>query len=148
MTMSAHSATVELWIPSEPGAIGKLQERFVREVTQCRYQGDVGFALVLAFAEALANAHHHGNREDQDKRIWVRYDLAAERAEIEITDEGSGFDPGEVADPRTSTNLERSHGRGLLLMRELFDEVRFSREGQRIRLIKRTRQCRMRDAAA
>ena len=69
----------------------------------------------------------------------VVYDVDDRRASITITDQGRGFDPGQVADPTADENLEKPCGRGIMLMRAYMDEVQFRRGGQQVRLIKRNR---------
>ena len=59
------------------------------------------------------------------------------RFEITIEDEGKGFERSSVPDPRLDENLEKLHGRGLLLMEEYMDEVQYSAGGRRIRMVLR-----------
>jgi serine/threonine-protein kinase RsbW len=56
---------------------------------------------------------------------------------VQVRDEGPGFDPAEVPDPRLPENLERTGGRGIFLIRELMDEVRFNECGNCVRLVLR-----------
>ena len=79
----------------------------------------------LAVREAVANAIKHGNRVDETKR--VRVDARIDEAEvvIRVTDQGPGFDPGEVKDPLAPENLLRPGGRGIFYMRKLMDQVEF-----------------------
>lgn len=116
----------------------------------------------MALNEALTNAMHHGNLEvpstlradDEsdyyflirqrqkslpycDRRVKVQFETSPEQIQIEISDEGPGFDPEAVPDPRLPANLEKLSGRGLLLIRTFMDEVRFADKGSRIVMIKR-----------
>jgi serine/threonine-protein kinase RsbW len=75
------------------------------------------FAVRLALEEALINAVKHGNRGDPSKQVAARFRVTAESVVMEVEDEGEGFDPAQVPDPLAPENLERSSGRGLLLMR-------------------------------
>ena len=54
-----------------------------------------------------------------------------------IRDEGPGFDPSTLPDPRDPSNLERTAGRGLLLIRTFMDEVTFNKAGNQITMVKR-----------
>ena len=69
----------------------------------------------------------------------------AARGEVLITvrDEGEGFDSRAVPDPTDETNLLLTHGRGLLLMQTLMDEVGFQGNGTVVRMRKllRRRNC-------
>ena len=94
----------------------------------------------MAMREALANAIKHGNKLNPDKSVFVRVCVEPkEELEIEVEDEGDGFDPGQIADPTSPANLMRSSGRGVFYMRQFMDEVKFAageRGGTRIKLIK------------
>ena len=64
----------------------------------------------LALEEAIVNAHKHGHRGDWENPIAVRYHVAEDGMVAEVEDQGSGFDPSNVADPLTLENLERRAG--------------------------------------
>jgi len=72
----------------------------------------------------------------RSKKVTVVSVVHAERIEIHITDEGSGFDPGDVPDPTAVENIERPCGRGLMLMRHYMTEVSFSGRGNSVRMAK------------
>ena len=93
--------------------------------------------LEVAAREALTNAMLHGNRADPHK--WVRlrlYGCPTDALLVVISDEGNGFDPAKVPDPRDPERLELSHGRGLLFMRELVDHVEYRKGGREVVLFK------------
>ena len=97
-------------------------------------------ALETAVREALANAVIHGNREDPQKRVYVNCRCALDgEVSITIRDEGQGFDPQMLPDPTHPDNRLRPHGRGILLMRALMDEVVFQDGGAAVRMNKRLR---------
>jgi serine/threonine-protein kinase RsbW len=97
--------------------------------------GDL-FTVRLALGEALANALKHGNGGDSTKQVRVNYGITPERVFAEVEDEGSGFDPAAVPDPRARENLERLGGRGLLLMRLYLSWVSYRGRGNRVLLCK------------
>ena len=51
-------------------------------------------------------------------------------------DEGPGFDPHQVPDPLAPENLEKSSGRGLLLMRTYMTWIRYNECGNQVTLCK------------
>ena len=93
--------------------------------------------LCLGLEEAVVNGLRHGNGSDPRKQVVVRYCVTAEEVLAEVEDEGPGFDPARVPDPRLPENLDRPGGRGLLLMRHYLSWVRFSGRGNRVTLCKR-----------
>jgi serine/threonine-protein kinase RsbW len=93
--------------------------------------------LEMALREALANAVLHGNQEDAGKRVYVRcrLELCGELSII-VKDEGTGFDPNNLANPIDIANLTSTHGRGIYLMRALMDDVRFEQGGTEVHMRK------------
>lgn len=93
----------------------------------------------LAVREAVANGVLHGNRQQEGKRVEVSLELDSEQLAVEVSDEGRGFDPAAVPDPLAPENLMKPNGRGIFLMRNLMDEVKFHfcrRRGTVVRMTK------------
>lgn len=116
----------------------------------------------MAIEEALTNAMHHGNLEvcstlregDTDQGYYRaiaerkkipafrcrKVRLEAEYSDahicIQISDQGPGFDPQTVPDPRIKKNLNRVSGRGLLLIRSFMDQVAHNATGNQITMTK------------
>jgi serine/threonine-protein kinase RsbW len=114
-----------------------VQKRILDEVERHHFTPDAVFAIKLSLEEALINAVKHGNKLDREKKVRVDVEISAQRFEITIEDEGEGFERSSVPDPRLDENLEKLHGRGLLLMEEYMDEVQYSAGGRRIRMVLR-----------
>ncbi|MGH7417521.1 MAG: ATP-binding protein, partial [Candidatus Rokuibacteriota bacterium] len=55
-------------------------------------------------------------------------------------DPGPGFDVTRVANPLENTNVLRANGRGIFLINQLMDEVRFADGGREIHMRKRKRR--------
>ncbi len=60
-----------------------------------------------------------------DVRVWVQ-----------ITDQGNGFDPQSVPDPRQDEFLDVPGGRGVLLISELMSEVKYNSRGNQVTMVK------------
>jgi serine/threonine-protein kinase RsbW len=97
---------------------------------------DILFNVRLAFEEALTNAIRHGNRNDKAKEISVKIEVSANKIEIEIKDQGQGFDYHNTPLPTEKQNLEKLSGRGVFLIRRLMDEVKYFDGGSRIKMVK------------
>lgn len=130
------SSTVDVVIPSDPAEARVVQEQIERLLRAHHASEKEIFGIRLALEEALVNAIKHGNQMDRSKKVTVVSVVHAERIEIHITDEGSGFDPGDVPDPTAVENIERPCGRGLMLMRHYMTEVSFSGRGNSVRMAK------------
>jgi len=107
-------------------------EAFMSRMTN---DDDLAYRVVLLTSEAVTNAMEHGNKWDAEKHITL--DLIATRARIELQvgDEGGGYESSDVPDPRHDDNVFNGRGRGLFFMEELASELHLEREGCLLRLI-------------
>jgi serine/threonine-protein kinase RsbW len=94
------------------------------------------FAVHLALEEAFVNAVKHGNRMDAAKKVRIDYCVAPDKVDISITDEGEGFDPARVPDPRCGENIYKTSGRGLLLIRSYMDVAEYNERGNSLHMVK------------
>ena len=89
--------------------------------------------IELGLHEALVNAVIHGNLSDPDKVIRVRRILTPNWIIWQIQDEGLGV----VKNKRVSSlplKIDVKSGRGIYLIHKCFDDVRWSRKGNRLQL--------------
>ena len=113
-------------MPSQIEAISPLVDRMMRLIEESHCVLGEEQAVGLALREALNNAVLHGNRLDPVKLVQVHCRCeAGEGVSIVIMDQGRGFDPSTIPDPSVVGNLDAEHGRGVLLMRWLMDEISF-----------------------
>jgi serine/threonine-protein kinase RsbW len=95
-------------------------------------------AIELALTEALANAVVHGAKADPSQIIECDVACDEERGMlIVVRDPGKGFDPQNIPNPIQGENIFSNHGRGIYLINQLMDEVKFARNGTEIHMIKR-----------
>ncbi len=95
-------------------------------------------AIELALQEALANAVVHGAKEDPTKIVECIVACDEQRGVLIIVrDPGEGFDPNAIPSCTVGENLYSSHGRGIFLINQLMDEVKFSKNGTEIHMVKR-----------
>ena len=89
--------------------------------------------LELGLHEALVNAVVHGNLSEPNKFIRVRRILTPNWFVWQIQDEGNGV----IHLKRKSLlplKVDSENGRGLYLIHKCFDDVRWSRKGNRLQL--------------
>jgi serine/threonine-protein kinase RsbW len=109
--------------------------RAVREaMTAAEYSERDLFGVELSLEEAVTNGLKHGNLGDARKHVRVQWEVSEHRVLIAVEDQGAGFDPGQVPDPREPENLLRTSGRGLLLMWHFLSWVRYNERGNRVTL--------------
>ena len=99
----------------------------------------------VAVRESVINAIKHGNRNDNSKRVFVRFETATANGVPQLTiavrDQGTGFDPEAVADPLAPENVLKASGRGIFLIKTFMDDVHLERApegGMEIRMTKRS----------
>jgi anti-sigma regulatory factor (Ser/Thr protein kinase) len=129
---------IDMVIPAEPSAIARVTEGVTRVLEEKRGFGpDDVFHVELALQEALANAIRHGCGNDPSKQVQccVAVDTGGELL-IVVRDPGPGFDPGAVPNPMEPENLLKSSGRGVYLINQLMDEVRYADRGREVRMRK------------
>jgi serine/threonine-protein kinase RsbW len=97
----------------------------------------IRFNFRVALSEALANAMLYGNGGDAAKEVSIRVQFGPTEIEMEVADEGEGFNPGALPDPTGPDRLARPDGRGIFLIQRLVDEVRFNEKGNAICMILR-----------
>lgn len=121
------------WIPSTPRALNGAVGDVRRILERCGCDDETCTNLEIALREALANAICHGNEQRDDRRVFLRcYAGPGAGVLIAVRDQGDGFEPADVPDPRSSDRMHLTHGRGLLLMRELMDSLVYRHGGREV----------------
>ena len=90
--------------------------------------------MMVAVVEAVTNAIQHGNRYAPEKEVTFETYRSTRSIKFIVSDEGDGFDHLNVPDPTLPENIEKPCGRGVFLIKNLADDVEFSKDGTRIEL--------------
>ena len=128
-----------LVIPSEFAAANSVEQQVLDEMGHRAYSEAAIFAVKLALEEALSNAIKHGNGRDRSKSIIFTFDVGGKCVKASIEDEGDGFVPADIPDPRSPENIEKCSGRGIMLMEAYMDEVVYNKKGNRVEMVKYNR---------
>lgn len=123
-------------VESTSSAIVGVYKRILSELKANKYKQEDIFAVHLALEEAFINAITHGNKMNSDKEVKIDYSVGLDKFEISMMDEGEGFDPSAVPDPRYGENLYKINGRGLLLMHSYMDVVEFNNRGNSVHMVR------------
>lgn len=91
--------------------------------------------LLVAVQEGLANAVYHGCGDNRSKKIECTAEIDPCEINIVIRDPGPGFNTSVGDSAEDGTNLTQ-HGRGILLMRSLMDEITYRQGGSELHLKK------------
>jgi serine/threonine-protein kinase RsbW len=129
---------VDLTLPGDVQAISPLVDKVMGIVREMGCAQGAEFEIELALREALANAIEHGSGHDPEKHVQCCVACDHTRGMlIVVRDPGPGFDPAQIPSPTQGQNLFSTGGRGIYLINQLMDEVRFEKGGTEIHMVKR-----------
>ena len=117
--------------------IPQLVNNIIKELNCTRLSSDTAFDAKLSLEESLVNAVKHGNKQDKTKKVSIKAEVVSgSRLEIEVKDQGGGFDFSHLSPPISEERVEALSGRGVFLIRKYMDEVVFFDGGRGIKMIK------------
>ncbi len=140
MTKAHHERTVTLDIASRFEMLDIVQTVLVQCCGIVGFDEEASHYMSVAVRESVVNAIKHGNQQDETKRVQLQIMLLDRALEVQVRDQGKGFDPEEVPDPLAPENLLKAYGRGIFFMRQFMDEVSHSfppKGGTVVRMLKR-----------
>lgn len=121
-----------LSLPSSYEALEQL-EPFVHKLQQwVSLSEEDQNRIMLALSEAVNNAIVHGNDLQEDKTVTITASHQDQQLDISVADEGKGFDPDNIPDPLKEQNLLNEGGRGVYLMKQYADNVKFTQNGSKV----------------
>ena len=91
------------------------------------------YIVKLGLHEALVNAVKHGNNLDPHKSIKVKRIITPNWCVWQIQDQGNGLEPKKRIF-HLPKRVDSINGRGLYIIHECFDDVRWSPKGNRVQL--------------
>lgn len=127
------SQDIKLELPSDLSVI----EHVARVLAGCcrafqSYSPRTLINLRIAVSEVLSNAILYGNAGDRNKKVTVHARVDAWGIKVQVADEGPGFDPHQLPDPRDEDAIQAPGGRGLFLVKRLVDVVTFNERGNAV----------------
>lgn len=114
--------------------ITELKEKWLR----AGLDEETVFFLRLVLEEAVANAIKHGNQQNENLMVEVKCKMLSDCIELEVKDQGTGFDYDTVADPTLEDLIAKPGGRGVYFINKLMDKVEFLEHGSRVKMVKKT----------
>jgi len=128
----------QMSIPSVLDEITKVEKMAEKAADKMKFSEEEKDSLAIAVTEAVNNAILHGNKQDKNKKVHIKFEFENRRLVVSIKDEGKGFNPDKVSDPLAPENLLKESGRGLFIVSSLMDDVQynFHKDGTQINLIK------------
>ncbi|MDR2899164.1 MAG: ATP-binding protein [Clostridiales bacterium] len=91
------------------------------------------YDIKLILSELVFNAIIHGNNGDSNKKTRIKIDLSKDGIQAMISDEGRGFNLGDVLRTvESDVNNFSENGRGLKLAMKLSDSFSINKNGREI----------------
>lgn len=103
--------------------VGYKGERFYMNIKNAIYEGAL-------------NAIIHGNKMDKNKKICIDAVITGARLEINIADEGIGFDPHQYLKATEYGSFSVTKGKGIFLIRSVMDEISYNKTGNKLTIVK------------
>ncbi len=128
---------VKKWrVPSDLSVLRKASAQALTFFKPLGLSDAYQFDIRLCFEEALINSMKHGNGFKKnlpvdieagydDRKIWMRFE-----------DQGKGFNVSGIKDCTQGEGLLRGGGRGVYLVHQLMDEVKYNAKGNVITMVK------------
>jgi serine/threonine-protein kinase RsbW len=108
----------------------KKVENFLKDIfSEYNLEQKYFIKLYLCISEAVVNSIKHGNKNDENKTVLIVLDCDIEEINVQIEDEGEGFDFNNIKDPTSNENLKNESGRGIFIIRNLSDKMEYNEKG-------------------
>ena len=129
---------VRVTLAADRKSVDPVVDQVMQAVREMKCVNGKEDAIELSLQEALANAVVHGAKEDPSKTIECLVACDEQRGILIIVrDPGPGFDPSAIPSCTMGEHLYSNHGRGIFLINQLMDEVKFHKNGTEIHMVKR-----------
>lgn len=128
---------IEFVFPSAISLMHSILDYLMKRVEKVGIVNAENSNLFIALDEAFVNAVKHGNKFDAKKLVKVSAEVSTVEARFTVEDEGEGFDISAIPDPLDPENLFKASGRGVLIIHNVMDEVKYNERGNRIEMIKK-----------
>jgi len=129
---------IEFEIPSLLSLMHSILDYLMKRVEKSGVVNTESSNLFVALDEAFVNAVKHGNKFDATKLVRISAEVSTKEARFTIEDEGEGFNIAEIPDPTDMENLFKASGRGVLIIHNVMDEVRYNERGNRLEMVKKS----------
>jgi len=130
-----NNGNFRLVLPSSVEFLEEVDEVTSRISKECHFSDSIADDLSICVTELFNNAIHHGNKDDETKKVTILYKLISKGLEITISDEGDGYNPDDITDPLDPDNLLASGGRGIFLVKKLMNRFEVRRNDTGVKTI-------------
>jgi serine/threonine-protein kinase RsbW len=126
---------LDVKLPGDVQAVSPFVQSIMGIVEEMGCAAGREFEIEQALHEALNNAIEHGSSHDPSREIQCCVACDHTRGMlIVVRDPGPGFDPASIPSPIVGQNIYSEGGRGIYIINQLMDEVRFEKGGTEIHM--------------
>lgn len=136
--MKKSNARKEFQVPSDLLEVQKTSASVLSFLKPLGLNDGAAFDIRLCLEEALINAMKYGNGLRREVPVHLSVEFDGDEVRIEVKDQGRGFDVKKLQDCTQAENLSENHGRGVFLIRQLMDIVKYNSKGNAVTMIKST----------
>jgi serine/threonine-protein kinase RsbW len=130
-------AVVALTVPARAEYIALCRLALTGIARTRALQEEIVADLKLALTEACSNSVRHAYEQGRDGVVEIAYRLGEDRIDVEVSDDGAGFDPAVLE--RAQQELDEG-GLGIAIIRAVTDELHIGTNpnggGSRLRFAK------------
>lgn len=134
--MIESAAKKEFQVPSDLSEVQKASAKVLVFLKPLGLSQAFLFDVRLCLEEALINAIKYGNRLQRNLKVSLAVEYNDERIQITVEDQGKGFNLKGLKSCTSEENLLRTCGRGVYLIHQLMDKVKYNARGNRLTMIK------------
>jgi serine/threonine-protein kinase RsbW len=121
-------------LSSQQGEIKRV-EKFVNQIaSEIKLNSDTYADILVSLTEAVNNAIIHGNRKDRSKKVEIHFEKNTRDITFKVCDQGKGFDYKSLPDPTSPENICNCGGRGVFLMQQLCDKMKYLDNGRTVEM--------------
>ncbi len=126
-------------IPSSVDQIEKVDEFVESFAISLGFDHDALADIGICVTELVMNAIVHAHKEQADIPVKIQIESKKDGLRVAVRDFGPGFETDSLPDPTSPENIFEDHGRGILIVRAMMDDVQCIRhsDGMEIEIFKK-----------
>lgn len=123
-----------LTLASDPRNINKVEQYVNQIASRYKLDKEKHANLLISLTEAVNNAIIHGNKQDRSKTVSIKLAQTSSGLAVRVSDQGCGFNYDKLPDPTSPERLCECGGRGVFLMNQLCDKMRYINGGSTVEM--------------
>ncbi len=97
---------------------------------------DIAFKIEIALREVINNAILHGNKQEPNRKVFVKFKWKKKYLYISVKDENTEkVDFDKIGEKIETQDILSFSGRGILIMKNYMDKVKFNSTGKGTEII-------------